>query len=367
MSLSFALEQDRAPRFAEFLRYVGWTERDAANVGTIVEAIERSAETIVERFYRHLDGFGEMSALLGDGARRRRLMETQTAYLLSLGRDMGSLAYLDERLAIGHAHESVGLATRWYIGAYAVLEPLIAEALARALGVETAAYRACLETVRKIIHIDSVLALEAYQDAAHARQDALMRDLETARRRLEDLVRHDALTGVAARREVETLLEAEHRRGLRFGHALSVLFVDIDHFKAINDAHGHAVGDDALCHVARTLAGALRSADVVGRWGGEEFVVGLVECEPDEAWTIAERMRRAVAASPLDLGAARVAITVSVGLACGPRRGEAATDLIARADRAMYEAKRAGRNRVVVDVAQGLTQVKDGLRPLLAG
>ncbi|MEX2648082.1 MAG: diguanylate cyclase [Alphaproteobacteria bacterium] len=345
---------------ALLLRYVGWTEQDAANVETLRRAIEARADTIVDRFYDHLDCYPELAGYIGDGARRDRLRATQRAYLASFGRGIGGAEYVADRLAIGHAHERVGLAPRWYIGAYAVLGPLIADAVAAAYGLDGATYRSCVATATKIIHVDSVLAIEAYHGAALARQDSLVRDLELARRRLEDLVRHDALTGVAARREAAALLDAECERSRRFRRSFSVLFVDIDRFKAINDRHGHAAGDAVLGHVARTLAEALRPADIIGRWGGEEFVIGLVECPGAEAEAIAERLRAAVEASPLVVEGESVAITVSIGLTSGAVACETARDLIARADRAMYLAKRAGRNRVRAD----LTQVKDAPKSL---
>lgn len=335
---------------ALLMRYFGWTEQDTANVETIVGAIETRADTIVDRFYEHLGGYPELASLLDDGARRARLRATQRAYLTSFGRGIGGPDYIADRLAIGHTHERIGLAPRWYIGAYAVLGPLIAEAVAEACGLDSAEYCSCVATATKVIHIDSGLAIEAYHAAALARQDSLVRDLELARHRLEDLVRHDALTGVAARREVAAQIEAEFQRSRRFRRLFSVLFVDIDGFKAINDRHGHAAGDAALGHVARTLADGLRPADIIGRWGGEEFVIGLVECPGAEAEIIAERLRAGVEAAPLVVAGETVAITVSIGLASGLDAAESARDLIARADRTMYLAKSAGRNRVCADL-----------------
>lgn len=155
-----------------------------------------------------------------------------------------------------------------------------------------------------------------------------------------------------SRQALRDELGAEFERARRFGRPLAVLFVDVDHFKAINDQHGHAIGDTVLRHVAGTLATSLRPADPIGRFGGAEFVVGLVECDAREAPEVAERLRRAVAERPLICAGHRIAATVSIGLAVRDDDSMLGS-LLDRADAAMYRAKYAGRNRVAA-----LTDVK---------
>jgi diguanylate cyclase (GGDEF)-like protein len=138
---------------------------------------------------------------------------------------------------------------------------------------------------------------------------------------------------------------------------MAVLLIDIDHFKQVNDLHGHLVGDEALRAVATILRSAIRVKDVIGRFGGEEFVIALPETGIDEATVTADRLRNAVAASPLaamcagvldepDLDPDTFQLTVSIGVAVYPSDGATVDDLLLRADRAMYAAKAAGRNRV---------------------
>lgn len=157
----------------------------------------------------------------------------------------------------------------------------------------------------------------------------------------------DPLTGIPNRRHVFTRLEQEVSRSLRFGDELAVLMIDLDLFKQINDAHGHGVGDAVLRSVAVALQRNVRKVDMVARYGGEEFVVVLPRISREEAREVAEKLRRAVAATPLPGPAgAPVQVTISVGLATF---GQDATDvaaLLERADVALYEAKHAGRNRV---------------------
>jgi diguanylate cyclase (GGDEF)-like protein len=158
------------------------------------------------------------------------------------------------------------------------------------------------------------------------------------------------------RRHFSELGEAELKRAARYGRPTSIAVFDIDHFKAVNDDLGHATGDAVLREVTRILAGAVRSSDVVARMGGEEFAILFPETGLRAARATAERVRRKV------LGQSFVSqglpperrITLSVGLA-QPRGGEALCEVMQRADEALYAAKSAGRNRVVVFSHRGRT------------
>ena len=155
------------------------------------------------------------------------------------------------------------------------------------------------------------------------------------------LAEHDGLTGVLNRRALEARLDEAARNP-----PFAVLFLDLDHFKSINDRHGHASGDAVLVAVVRRVAAELRGADVLGRWGGEELVALLRGASPEAARITAERVRRVVEADPVHVEGTLVPVTVSVGLAASgalPREG---ADLVRRADEALYRAKSGGRNRV---------------------
>ncbi|TAM56954.1 MAG: diguanylate cyclase [Acidobacteria bacterium] len=154
----------------------------------------------------------------------------------------------------------------------------------------------------------------------------------------------DALTGVANRAFTEITLRAKLEELGRYGWPFGVLFLDIDGFKTVNDGHGHDVGDRVLATVARTLAGNARSFDLVGRWGGEEFLVVAVNVDEAKLRLLAERFRLLVAGSAAPTGGGDVAVTVSVGATLA-RPGDDPAAVVKRADAAMYESKRAGRNR----------------------
>lgn len=161
--------------------------------------------------------------------------------------------------------------------------------------------------------------------------------------------RTDNLTGLPNQRLMREYLAtavAAHRRA---GLPLSLLFVDLDHFKAVNDRHGHAAGDIALVEIGRRLRQALREGDVVARFGGEEFVLLLPHTDRRDGEAVAERLRQAISAEPVAvLGAGSVALTVSIGLATGRGLSMTADGLLRAADAAMYAAKQAGRDGVRV-------------------
>jgi diguanylate cyclase len=177
-------------------------------------------------------------------------------------------------------------------------------------------------------------------------------ELGDALARIQDLATRDDLTGLANRRHMTAMLEQEHARSARSGQPFCVAVLDIDHFKRVNDAHGHAAGDEVLRWFAAAGRAELRDADLLARWGGEEFLVLLPETTLALARGCVERLRAKVATTPIELtgfgkGQLRLSITVSGGLAeYGPQ--DSVGELVARADRALYDAKDQGRDRVVI-------------------
>ena len=161
--------------------------------------------------------------------------------------------------------------------------------------------------------------------------------------RLERDANTDMLTGLPNRRFLQTQLEGEFERAVRYGRTFSVALLDLDHFKRVNDTFGHAVGDKTLQEVARLLTAQVRNLDTTGRWGGEEFLLLLPELPLGTAYEVAERFRQLVAAHPFAHGHP---LTVSLGVA-EYRAGEGLEELLNRADAALYDAKTQGRNRVL--------------------
>lgn len=169
------------------------------------------------------------------------------------------------------------------------------------------------------------------------------------RRQLEILAMHDGLTSVYNRRAIEEYAEAEFNRTNRKENALSVIMLDIDHFKSINDRYGHKAGDHALRQVAQALMEDLRKYDRVGRWGGEEFILILPDIQPEEAATLAERIRKQIAGLQIYLEDVEpFSVQASLGVACSHLQFPSLSKLIDAADQALYIAKQEGRNRVFI-------------------
>jgi diguanylate cyclase (GGDEF)-like protein len=168
---------------------------------------------------------------------------------------------------------------------------------------------------------------------------------------LQNASRYDALTGLLNRRAFEEALDAEVQRSRRLGEPFSVLMIDADHFKEINDREGHAAGDRALQHLGTLLAAHMRDIDRVGRYGGEEFVVLLPGTARHEALVTAERLREKVQGLPPRWQERALPLTISIGVSKWRGDGDDVASLLARADAALYQAKEAGRNCVAVGVA----------------
>jgi diguanylate cyclase (GGDEF)-like protein len=173
------------------------------------------------------------------------------------------------------------------------------------------------------------------------------KSIKEQKAQLEHLAREDMLTGLSNRRHFEERLHEEWQRALRYGHSVTLLLCDIDHFKQVNDLYGHACGDAVLKEVGQTLLSGSRTSDVVARYGGEEFVVLLCEATLEQALVGAERLRAAVKARSFDHPSGSFHVTMSVGVASLENKDPASlTRLLAEADEALYAAKGLGRDRV---------------------
>ncbi len=198
-------------------------------------------------------------------------------------------------------------------------------------------------------------ALQLLQLAGHAMPDAALPGspewLQAVIDGLCDLSSRDALTGLANRRQFELTLAREIDRVARAGEPALVLMADIDHFKRVNDSHGHPAGDQVLKSVAQTLLDCVRPMDTVARFGGEEFAIILPNCPSAFGQAVAERVRRKVELRPVSLaGGVQVNVTISLGGAFAPQWVRSSAALwVERADRQLYLAKSSGRNRACLE------------------
>lgn len=185
-----------------------------------------------------------------------------------------------------------------------------------------------------------------------------IRELSTTRDELEQMAQTDPLTGLFNRRHFWLLGRQEISRITRYDRPLSIVTIDLDHFKKINDHFGHAAGDDALRWFATALRASLRQSDVPARLGGEEFAVLLPETTTDNAGLLAERIRIALAATPVSSGGQTFPLTASFGVAGTDNSQTTLETLLARADLALYQAKNGGRNRTIVAADEPVDEVQ---------
>lgn len=175
----------------------------------------------------------------------------------------------------------------------------------------------------------------------------LRQELQSAHRHLAEMATRDELTGLFNRRYLMQSLETELNRARRYGQPLTLCMFDLDHFKQLNDTHGHDAGDTVLRAVAETLQQTVRSPDIAGRYGGEEFMVLLINTDLAKAKLFGNRLRERIGEREYSFtGGAPMAVTCSIGLAQYKPAEEDAPALVSRADKAMYDAKKQGRNQV---------------------
>ena len=304
------------------------------------QVISPNATTIVERFYDFLLAHSDTKAYLGSPTMVARLRDTQSAYLHTLGVGFDQAEYFEGRLRIGLTHARIGLPLGLYYSAYRRLQEILIGYLPAAQNAEL------IHFVLKVATLDMTLASETYHKAHVESLEDNLANLRVERARLAWHVKHDDLTKVASRHHAMAILERELKLLPSEGTNLCVLMADLDHFKQVNDRYGHIVGDRVLNEVASRMKACVRDPDVVGRYGGEEFLVVLPDTQLQVSLEIAERIRRRLEASPVHIEDNLIELTISIGVAQA-KRGETLEALVGRADSALYLAKQRGRNRVV--------------------
>ncbi|MFQ5615751.1 MAG: diguanylate cyclase [Anaerolineales bacterium] len=195
------------------------------------------------------------------------------------------------------------------------------------------------------------LSLTTWQAGGKVFFTAIVRDITKrvqAEKKLRYLAITDSLTGIFNRRHFFELAERELERARRYNRLLSIILLDIDHFKWVNDTYGHATGDQALQALTTQCQESLRESDIFARYGGEEFVILLPETDLEQAQQVAERIRKEVADLSIHTAGNTVSITISLGVASLVDREMTLDKLLARADKALYASKEGGRNRVTI-------------------
>jgi two-component system cell cycle response regulator len=316
--------------------------------------IQPNIDSMIEDFYDVLGQTPEFQAMVQGQGQINHLKMTQRKYLLSMGLDFDSPGYFEGRLRVGAAHERAGVSLSLYQSFYCQLQNMLVGLIPDEIRQKPDAFAELAQFIIKITSLDMSLAIDAYHATqVHDLEDSIIlyqAESETLRHNL----RFDTVTRVHSRAYVVQALVERLQNAQEQGEPLCVVMADLDHFKEINDTHGHLVGDQVLHDVATRMVTGARSSDIVGRYGGEEFLIIFERATLDVARDLAERIRIRVLADPFIEDAEKLYITLSLGVAQA-REEESADDLIQRADQALYEAKAAGRNRVRTELDTGPT------------
>ena len=302
-------------------------------------------DAIVERFYGSLLRIEDFNRFVDGSATAARLRESQKRYLLGLGIDFHRREYFEERLRIGSVHQRVGVPQSLYQCTFQGLQSLLIEYIPDAIRDDRPAFAELLRFILKITALDMSLAVESY---CSDRESDLTKSLASERDetvRLRKLAVTDWLTNLRNHSYSKRCLGAALERTLIENSPLCVIMADLDHFKEINDAHGHLVGDEILQIAAGRMISGARAHDEICRYGGEEFLFILHATDITEGEEVAERVRMHINSDAMHSRDAQLMVTISLGIAQA-RDGDTVDTLIERADQALYAAKRAGRDCV---------------------
>jgi len=309
------------------------------------EVISPSISNVIDRFYEGLLFQKESRKWLLDGGVIAKLKKSQSQYLLSLGIAFDSEDYFEERLKIGVVHASIGLPLSTYQCAYGNLIQCIFDLIPENIRQHKQDFAAITSFIVKITSLDMSLATETYHQSFMSDLEDEVKMASLRESHLRTQVEMDPLTGLLNRASVfERLTNAIHNAQVDAGK-FCLLMLDIDHFKKVNDTYGHQVGDEIITQVASAISKTLREKDIAGRYGGEEFIIGLTGVGAECGEKIANRICKDLANSPIMANSQPLNLTVSIGLT-SLKFDDDLQAMIRRADKALYSAKGAGRNRV---------------------
>ena len=320
-----------------------FTDADVALLRSCSEYIEREIESIVNTFYRQQTSIEEIALLIGDADTLRRLHVAQRRYVLGLFEGHFGIPYVNDRLRIGMVHKRIGVEPKLYLAAVKSLRDVLGGFLFRSIS-DTEHLAKVVRALDKLLYFDITLVVDTYirsllneVEVAKDRVTVYARDLEVRvaerTRQIEDLSRRDALTGLFNRRALRDFLHRELLQARRHATAVSIAYLDIDNFKAINDTNGHLAGDDLLRTVGRLLLECAREIDFPCRWGGDEFCLVMPNCTIDSAERVVTRLIDECSKRALGM-------TFSTGIVQnGPTEFMEADEFIRLADEKMYQSK----------------------------
>jgi len=336
-----------ATAIAQRLNLVGLAGTESLAQGTALQdlVIRPNANAIVDDFYDSVvgtEGFGKF--VRGDSG-AAKLKGTQKRYLLSLGVNFDKPQYFEERLRIGSVHQRIGVPQSVYQCFFQSLQYLLIRNIPRQLRLHDASFEGMIQFILKIAALDMSLAVESYFAARMFGLENSLKSVRGESERLHHLAVTDWLTDLHNHSYSRQFLANALGRAREKESPLCVIMADLDHFKAINDSHGHLVGDHVLRIAAARMVSGARDGDEIARYGGEEFLFILENTDISEGGEVAERVRARINSDAINSKNEQIRLSLSLGIA-EAHEADTVDTLIDRADAALYAAKVAGRDCV---------------------
>ncbi|WP_260703744.1 GGDEF domain-containing protein [Edaphobacter flagellatus] len=318
-----------------------FTSHDAEVLTKFAPIIAENIDTLVEEFYRIQLGIPEIALLIGDADTLTRLQRAQHKYIVDLFSGVYDLEYVNNRLRVGLVHKRIGVEPKLYLSATKLLKELLFDLIGKHNSVPETTQSIC-SALDKLLYFDVTLIVETYIrsllteiEIAKGKSEQYARNLEERTRQFEELARVDPLTGLLNRRSLPDILSRELVAAQRRLEMISLVYIDIDYFKQINDESGHKRGDEVLQVFAEVIRATARATDICFRMGGDEFCILMPNCNARNAETIfCTRFREHLNERLPSVGA-------SIGVhSTGPDSYVTAATLIEHADEAMLAVKR---------------------------
>ena len=327
---------------ARRMELLDFTPADAEALADAKPMIQEELENIVKEFYMRQVAIPEIALIIGDSETMRRLRYAQRTYIADLFAGYYDVEYVNNRLRIGLVHKRIGVKPKYYLSAIKTLIDILRRVLKQTIP-DSETFVRTMVALDKLLVLDTVLVFDTYIrsmmiEIEAAKDKALIyaRSLEDKvamrTQELAELSRVDALTGVLNRRAFMEEARLQVARAKRAQTALSLIYIDIDGFKRINDSQGHQGGDKTLRAIGVTMREVLRETDIAGRYGGDEFCIVLPSTDADGAKIFSDRLMAKIAGG--------TGVSLSIGVATtGPERHVSLDELIQRADKLMYSRK----------------------------
>jgi len=310
------------------------------------KVIQPHAKSIVDTFYNVLFSFPEIKVYLLSLVNIEHLKMQQLIYLESYGLNFDTQKYFEQRLKVGQIHAKIGLPLSYYQMSFRVLDEIIIDYLVFHATNNAEAILQYVKLVSNISALDMSLAIETYHGKKIHEMSDSIHALIDERQSLVIQMDLDALTKTASRTHVLDFVQNNLDQSEQCEHCFCIAMIDLDFFKSINDKYGHIIGDSILKDVAARMMESLRPDDMLGRYGGEEFVLVLPGSDIGTASNITERICKQVSEKPFVVDGHKITVTLSIGVTQWAIN-DTKEIILNRADHALYEAKDKGRAQVI--------------------